>query len=90
MQEVFEKIIERLEKLKGYEANGDCPMDGMCSKRPYECTSCYSSTAIEIVKEVAEEFGKDINVCSKDGWIPCSEKLPDDREEKLVCLSSNG
>ncbi len=59
MQKVFEKIIERLEKLKGYEANGDCPMDGMCSKRPYECTSCYSSTAIIIVKKVAEEYGND-------------------------------
>lgn len=64
MQKYFEKIIERLKKLKEYEANGDCPKDGMCTKKSYECTSCYSSMAIEIVKEVAEEFGSDINVGS--------------------------
>lgn len=47
----MERIVERLEKLKEYEMNGDCPRDGMCDKKPYECTSCYSKTAIEIVKE---------------------------------------
>ena len=76
MKEVFEKIKERLEKLKEYEASGDCPKDGMCSENPCKCTSCYSRTAIEIVDQVAEEYGKDINAHS-DGWIPCSERLPE-------------
>ena len=47
----MERIVERLEKVKNREANGECPIDGMCDKKPYECTSCYSNTAIEIVKE---------------------------------------
>lgn len=47
----MQNILERLEKLKEYERNGDCPKDGMCNKKAYECTSCYVSTAIEIVKE---------------------------------------
>lgn len=77
MQKVIDKIIERLEKLKEYEANGDCPKDGMCSKKPYECTSCYSSMAIEIVKEVAEEFAADINVGNKTKYIQSSERVCD-------------
>lgn len=47
----MERIMERLEKVKNREANGECPIDGMCDKKPYECTSCYSNTAIEIVRE---------------------------------------
>ena len=38
--------------------------------------------AIEIVKQEAEKFGTDINVVS-NGWIPCSERLP---EEAFGCL----
>lgn len=38
--------------------------------------------AIEIVKQEAEKFGTDINVVS-NGWIPCSERLP---EEPFGCL----
>ena len=49
--ESMERIVQRLEKLKAYEACGDCPRDGMCDKKLHECTSCYSSTAIEIVTE---------------------------------------
>lgn len=47
----MKRIVERLEKLKKYEAMGDCPKDGMCKKEPYHCTDCYSTTAIEIVEE---------------------------------------
>ena len=38
--------------------------------------------AIEIVKQEAEKFGTDTNVVS-NGWIPCSERLP---EEAFGCL----
>ena len=39
--------------------------------------------AIEIVKQKAEKFGTDINVVSK-GWIPCSERLPEESGYYLV------
>lgn len=78
MKEAFEKIKERLEKLKGYEANGDCPKDGMCTKKPYECTSCYSSTAIEIVNQVENEYNNEQN----KGMNACiSWELPDAYKE---------
>ena len=40
-------------------------------------------TAIEIVKQEAEKFGTDINVVS-NGWIPCSERLPEESGYYLV------
>ena len=46
----LEEVIEHLELLKVYEADGGCPKQGVCTKRPYECTTCYTTTALEIVK----------------------------------------
>ena len=41
--------------------------------------------AIEIVKQEAEKFGTDINVVS-NGWIPCSERLPEEYEDVEVTI----
>lgn len=70
MQKYFEKIIERLEE-KSLGGMG-CPQ-----WIPLE-------SAIEIVNEVAEEYGNDTNVPSNDGWIPVSEWLPDEKGEYYV------
>lgn len=42
------------------------------------CGYCQStiSKAIKIVNELAEEY--------KGGWIPCSERFPEDRQDVLV------
>ena len=59
MQRAFEKIIERLEEVK-------CR-----SKRHYNYGEEASyRNAIEIVNQVASEYG--------GGWIPCSERLPEE------------
>ena len=74
----FDKILERLEEIKG------CSCDGIsCSECEYtsDCLEGEMSEkvaidkAVEIVQEVAEEYN--------DGWIPCSERLP---EEAFGCL----
>lgn len=41
----------------------------------------------EIVNQLAEEFATDINVVSKNGWILCSEKTPNNRDAVLVCAT---
>lgn len=79
----FEKILERLEK---YEYNDliehnseqcehcksiDCGI-GM------DCTICVMDKAKEIVQEVEEEYN--------NGWIPCSERLPEECIEVLVSV----
>lgn len=67
MNEAFEKILEKIENLK-------LPF-------PDECPSYYGNTnelldkAKQIVQEVAEEY--------KDGWIACSERLP---EDDSICI----
>ena len=66
MQEVFEKVIEKLEeqKVKGiYDSSSIIGEKNVWAE------------AIDIVKQEAEKY--------KVGWIPVSEKLP---EEAFGCL----
>ena len=72
MQEVFEKIIEKLEEQKKgnpfvYGKN-DKSRDASVSRQTLDY-------AIEIVKQEAEKYD--------NGWIPVSERLPD---EAFGCL----
>ena len=76
MQDVFEKIIEKLEeqKTKGiYDSNSIIGEKNVWAK------------AIEIVKQEAEKIGTDTNVGS-NGWIPVSERLPEEPKEGLTNL----
>ena len=71
MQEVFEKIIEKLNSKKAYfqrfyECEGKSEHDADLNKS----TQLAFDDAIEIVKQEAEKFGTDTNVGS-NGWIPC-------------------
>ena len=66
MQEVFSKIIEEVEENQTivFNLGGGKPKKSIDLER-----------AIEIVKHEAEKFGTDTNVGS-NGWIPVSERLP--------------
>lgn len=68
---VFENILERLE-----ESYIDCFHQG-----DYKFNNAIDK-AEQIVQEVSEEFATDTNV-GTNGWIPCSERLP---EEPFGCL----
>ena len=86
MNKVFEKIIERLkkEKKEWFEFI-------LTDKRYVDARNRSYDKAIEIVKEVAEEFdNKEYEMGFEDGaesvralapydddWIPCSERLPE-------------
>ena len=75
MQAVFEKIIEKLE-----EAKSNVPvnrlLDDIIKEKPKELGQLIAyDKAIEIVKQEAEQY--------KGGWIPCSDRLP---EEAFGCL----
>lgn len=76
-----DKVVEELEKLQTYNMScvtlmSDLQRNGVC--RHYICLE----DAIKIIKQEADQFGTDTNVGSK-GWIPCSERLP---EEAFGCL----
>ena len=71
MKEFVEKLNEKLTYLLnnfgehceewGSDKEGDCHRKS--------CSDCVLTHAIEIVNQLAEEYN--------NGWIPCSERLPD-------------
>ena len=86
MKKVFEKIIEHLENAS-FWTDSSFDEDGYCNDDSEEAV--YLHKAIEIVKHEAEKFGTDTNVGS-NGWIPCSEKLPELRQDVLVTVKYTG
>ena len=71
--EAFEKSIERLrEQQEQYLEDYKKYADG----EDYRISLIYER-AIKIVNQVEAEYAPDINVGNNDGWIPCSERLPD-------------
>ena len=76
MKEVFEKIIEKLE-----EAKSNVPvnrlLDDIIKEKPKELGQLIAyDKAIEIVKQEAEQY--------KGGWIPVSEKLPEESLNSVI------
>ena len=79
MKEAFEKILERLnEELRKSEERyyrylDDSNLPCMFDKSDIEEKRVDTiKEMLEIVQEVAEEY--------KGGWIPCSERLPEERD----------
>ena len=97
MNKEFEKILERLNEMIHPKqlyfckyAKGECKHLDNDDKN---CAECTVELAKEIVHEVAEEYISTEHInCSTDtstntstnGWIPCSERLPDDGIDVLV------
>lgn len=79
MQEVFEKIIKKLEEYRDKNlVEHDSEMANHCKQDcndVNDCTLCVFDKAIEIFKQEAAG-------CN-NGWIPVSERLPD---ESFGCL----
>ena len=76
---MIEKILSRIllesSSCKAYKLFSPSKED-VAELNAYK--KCY-----EIVQEVAKEYGKDTNVRS-NGWIPCSERLPEFNQEVLI------
>ena len=91
MQEVFEKIIEKLEERTSFLS--DCTKygnkDAEQQNKSYSTMMMYEVSdlvddLIEIVKQESEKYN--------NGWIPCSERLPEEGGYYLVTYHgwSNG
>lgn len=80
MQTVFEKIIEKLEEIR---------VKKTCNKEKCDtkelCRICVVDDAIEIVQQEADRMIRNMPTVDNtdNGWIPCSERLP---EEAFGCL----
>lgn len=82
MQEVFEKIKQKLEKVSFADYSRKYNYGNISLIR--------TDSAIEIVDKVAEEYVHDKNVGKNNGWIPCSERLPEIGVDVLVCDEDGG
>lgn len=72
MNEAFEKILERL-----ILESSSCEVYKLINPNKEDIAEFNAyKKCIEIVKEVAEEYNS--------GWIPCSERLPEEGEDVLV------
>jgi len=94
MKEFIEKLIGRLEEL--YDRIDKSKKEAY-EEKDWERFDLFTHRnegvygAIAIVNQLAEEYAKDINVSTIDagellgnGWIPCSERLPEEWEYYLV------
>ena len=76
MNKSFEKILSMLEREIAGKPTPDEYNNGI-------------NRAYSIVREVEEEFATDTNV-GTNGWIACSEKLPELRQDVLVTVKYTG
>lgn len=85
MNEFIEKLIGRLEE-KENEAVLKAPNTSDISNIEYQKWMMKSygfKESIEIVNQLAEEYRQDLDKNSQ-GWIPCSERLPEKNGMYLV------
>ncbi len=89
MKEAFEKIIKRLKEKREYHlkerARNHWDDSYMCLKHLYEADAF--AEAIEIVKEEYKSLTieeKSLTEKFNDGWIPVSERLPENNKAVLV------
>ena len=86
MKKVFEKIIEKqkelFQDLNVIEVLSHVDFDSTIQNSLDNFLKAITNEAIEIVKQEAERYN--------NGWIPCSEKLPDVRPDVLVTVKYTG
>ena len=86
MNKAFEKIIEKQEELfqdlNVIEVLSHVDFDSTIQNSLENFLKAITNEAIEIVKQEAEQYN--------NGWIPCSEKLPDVRLDVLVTVKYTG
>ena len=76
MQEVFEKIIKKLGIRAEKSEKKEMDAEHFEYAQMYKGERIAFGDAIEIVKQEAEKYN--------NGWIPCSERLPEDKQTCLV------
>lgn len=82
MQEVFEKILDRLEEKENkaiLKAPNTCNLQNS-EYQKWMMKSYGFKEAKEIVREVAAEYEQKESAEHNNGWIPCSERLPTTEE----------
>ena len=86
MNKVFEKIIEKqkelFQDLNVIEVLSHVDFDSTIQNSLENFLKAITNEAIEIVKQETEQYN--------NGWIPCSEELPELRKDVLVTVKYTG
>lgn len=86
MKEFVEKLIERLEEnVKSCEISMKFKFAYNMDYQYVDGKRVAFNECVEIVKKLAEEYNQD-STKNNQGWIPCSERLPEDGVDVLVCF----
>lgn len=85
MKEIFEKIKNGIQVKKDYfqrfyECEGKTKHDADLNK----ATQLAFDDAIKVVDRVAEEYSVSEKNAHTDGWIPCSERLPEENKRYIT------
>ena len=81
-EEIIEKQKELFQDLNVIEVLSHIDFDSTTQNSLENFLKAITNEAIEIVKKEAEQYN--------NGWIPCSEKLPDVRQDVLVTVKYTG
>lgn len=88
MKEFIEKLISRLEEYKeshlvehDSEQCLHCQEKGVCGELD-DCSLCIWDKATEMANQLADEYN--------NGWIACSERLPEDIVKDCLVTLENG
>ena len=77
MNKAFEKILEFIdEQIKIEESIAKSENEG------HPITHQYGANCMNVIKKFVQEVAEEYN----NGWIPCSERLPEEPEEGLTDL----
>ena len=89
MKELVEKILEKLEEPQFNIGCGACPIKEKCDEVQEtiddEMTDLCAETMRVIAKEIVQDVAKEYN----NGWIPCSERLPDKAGYEVLATLEN-
>ena len=85
---VLEEILEEIENLNYYPEGMGCGIEDCGITDRYEACEYGWNKAIEAVIEVINNMdnGKDANVSANDGWIPVSERLPEEGKRSFSTI----
>lgn len=89
MKEFVEKLISRLEEI--YNRNNKLKKEAY-EEQEWERFDFFTHRnegiyiAMAIINKLAEEYSADTSQKSANGWIPCSERLPETIDDMLQCV----
>ena len=81
-EEIIEKQKELFQDLNVIEVLSHIDFDSTTQNSLENFLKAITNEVIEIVKQEAEQYN--------NGWIPCSEKLPELRQDVLVTVKYTG